>query len=94
MTKEDVLKIAKLANLEIQENEIEKFSIQLTEILGYLNKLSEVDTSQIDQEFTVIKDLKNRLQTQPLSTQTLETKEALKNAQNHTDKHFVTDAVL
>lgn len=45
LTKEEVEHIAKLARLHLTENEIEKFTTQLQNVLGYVDILNEVDTS-------------------------------------------------
>lgn len=44
----DVKKVAKLASLKINPADEEKFEKQLTEILGYVDKLSEVDTKNVE----------------------------------------------
>ena len=44
----DIKKIAKLANLKIKPEDEEKFEKQLNEILGYVEKLKEVDTKGIE----------------------------------------------
>ena len=44
LTKEEVLKIAKLS---FEEKEIEKFQIELNDILKYIDMLNEVDTSEV-----------------------------------------------
>ena len=48
LTKEEVLKIAKLSKLSFQEKEIEKFQIELNDILKYIDMLNEVDTSKVE----------------------------------------------
>lgn len=47
LTKEDVLHIAKLANLPIDDASIEKFRQQLTETLNYVENLDELDTKDV-----------------------------------------------
>ena len=47
LTKEEVLKIAKLSKLSFEEIEIERFQIELNEILKYIDMLNEVDTSKV-----------------------------------------------
>lgn len=42
-----VKKVAKLANLSIKEEDESKFEKQLVEILGYVEKLQEVDTTGV-----------------------------------------------
>jgi aspartyl-tRNA(Asn)/glutamyl-tRNA(Gln) amidotransferase subunit C len=48
ITREDVLRVAELAHLELSESEIEMFSRQLDSILSYSDKLNEVDTTQVE----------------------------------------------
>lgn len=48
LTREEVLHIAQLARLGLREDEIEKFQKQLSEILSYVDKLSEVKTENIE----------------------------------------------
>jgi|SRR5688572_22726046 aspartyl-tRNA(Asn)/glutamyl-tRNA(Gln) amidotransferase subunit C len=45
ITKDDVLKIAELARLELTHEETESFTVQLDSILGYIDQLNELDTS-------------------------------------------------
>jgi aspartyl-tRNA(Asn)/glutamyl-tRNA(Gln) amidotransferase subunit C len=48
ITREDVLRVAELAHLELTESEIEMFSRQLDSILSYSDKLNEVDTADVE----------------------------------------------
>ena len=48
ITKEDVKHVAKLARLELTEEEIEKYSTQLGSILEYVQQMNEVDTTGIE----------------------------------------------
>ena len=47
ITRADVLHVAKLARLELTEPEIEQMIRDLGQILGYVEKLSELDTNDI-----------------------------------------------
>ncbi len=47
ITKEEVLYVAHLARLDLDEESIEKFAGQIDEILGYIEKLNQVDTKDI-----------------------------------------------
>jgi len=47
ITKEQVLYVAQLARLDLDEASIEKFAGQIDEILGYIEKLNQVDTQNI-----------------------------------------------
>ncbi len=53
ITKKDILHIAKLCNIKIEESEISKFQNQLAQIIDYINILNEVDTEDIDSFFEV-----------------------------------------
>ena len=45
LTKEEILHLAKLANLQLSEEEIEKYRNQFIETLDYVKNLDELDTS-------------------------------------------------
>ena len=47
ISKEEVLYVAHLARLDLDEESIEKFAGQIDEILGYIEKLNQVDTQNI-----------------------------------------------
>ena len=49
LSKEEVLKIAKLSRLELTEEEIEKYTSQLSDVLAYVEKLNELDTDNVDE---------------------------------------------
>ena len=48
ISKEDVLKVAALANLELSEAEVDSYRGQLDDILTYIDKLNELDTSSVE----------------------------------------------
>ncbi len=48
ISREEVLHVAHLARLEFSEEEVELFTTQLADILNYVAKLNELDTSQIE----------------------------------------------
>ncbi|MSQ61064.1 MAG: Asp-tRNA(Asn)/Glu-tRNA(Gln) amidotransferase subunit GatC [Dehalococcoidia bacterium] len=47
LTRDQVLHIAKLARMGVEEAEIEKFQRQLSQILDHFARLSEVDTENV-----------------------------------------------
>ena len=49
--KQEVLKIARLARIELAEKEVEKFQKDLSSILDYFELLKEVNTDKIDPTF-------------------------------------------
>ncbi|MCS7227941.1 MAG: Asp-tRNA(Asn)/Glu-tRNA(Gln) amidotransferase subunit GatC [Endomicrobia bacterium] len=59
ITKQEVKHIAYLARLALSEEELELYSQQLEVILEYMDKLQEVDTTQISPLTNIIKMYKN-----------------------------------
>ena len=47
ITSEEVKKVAHLARLELNENEIQKHAQQLEKILGYIKQLEKINTENI-----------------------------------------------
>lgn len=45
---EQVRKVAKLARLDLTEAEVEEFTGQLSAILGYVEKMNELDTEDVE----------------------------------------------
>jgi len=48
ITRDDVVRVADLANLELSEAELETYRQQVDEILEYIGKLNELDTSKAE----------------------------------------------
>lgn len=93
ISEEDVLKIARLAKLELKPEEIKKFSIQLSSVISYVKKLDEVDTFNVAPTSHPIEDIKNRFMT-TANTRTLDVKEVLNNAKQTKDNYIVTTGVF
>ena len=49
ITKEEIIKIAKLSKLNVSENDLESYSKQISKILDYMSQLNKVDTENIDE---------------------------------------------
>jgi aspartyl-tRNA(Asn)/glutamyl-tRNA(Gln) amidotransferase subunit C len=47
LTRDDVLRIAELASLELTDAEVEVFTRQLAEILAYAQQVQEIDTTDV-----------------------------------------------
>lgn len=48
LSRDEVRKIARLARLGLTDDEVEKFSKQLSDILSYAKMIDEVDTSGVE----------------------------------------------
>ncbi len=58
LSKDDVLAVAKLSRLRLNEAQIERFKAQLSNVLGLFDEIKEVDTSEVV-ETSQITGLKN-----------------------------------
>jgi len=48
LTREDVLKLAKLSRLRLSDEEIEKYQAELSELIEYVEQLKNVDTDELE----------------------------------------------
>src|ERR1700757_4589170 len=54
ISKDAARHVAELSRLEFKEDELEKFTEQLGNILEYMEKLNELDTSRVEPTFHVL----------------------------------------
>lgn len=92
ITKSDVEKIAKLARIELDEAEKEKFTRQFEDILAFVNELQEVDTSDVE-EISQIAGLEN-VWSEDEAGKSLTNEQALKNAPASEKGYFKVKEVL
>lgn len=88
----DVKHVAKLANLPLTFEEEEKYSQQLSNILEYIEKLNQVDTSSVESTFNV--SGQSNVMREDLATACLSQEEALSNASKTKDGMFETKGVF
>jgi aspartyl/glutamyl-tRNA(Asn/Gln) amidotransferase C subunit len=56
ITREDVMRVADLAYLDLSESELETYRAQIDEILEYIGKLNELDTENVEPMAQVLAD--------------------------------------
>src|SRR5690242_11212652 len=56
ISREDVLRVAELAYLDLSERELETYRAQIDEILEYIGKLNELDTANVAPMAQVLAD--------------------------------------
>jgi len=88
----DVSHVAKLANLQVKEEEKDKFQKQLSSILQYVNKLKEVDTKNVEATSQVT-GLENVTREDEASL-SLSQDEALSNSKSTFNEMFKVKAIL
>jgi aspartyl-tRNA(Asn)/glutamyl-tRNA(Gln) amidotransferase subunit C len=55
LSRDQVLHVAKLARLELTEDEMERFSGELSKVLDYIDKISELDLENVPPTTHVVK---------------------------------------
>ena len=88
----DILKVAKLANLKLKDNEENELEGQLTSILGYIEKLKEVDTEGVE-ETSQVTNFEN-IEREDFTLPSLEQVTALSNANKKHEGFFEVEAIL
>lgn len=92
ITKDVVKNVARLANIDLNETELETFTKQIAEIIAYVDKLSELDTTGVN--FKSQTDLKNIFR-KDIAKTTFTSKDATSNRkQNSKDGYIVIKGVL
>lgn len=78
LSKSEVKKIANLARIEISDKEAEKYSSELSDILGFVEKLNEADTKGVE-PIAHITGAKNIVREDKVIEYSSETKEEIIN---------------
>ena len=86
MEKDTVEKVAKLARLNLTEEELKKFTPQLNEILKAFSLIDEVDTKNVQMSIQPVK-LADALR-EDIPKECLSIEEALKNTEHKKDNYF------
>ena len=92
ISKDDVIHVAELARLEFGEEELEKFTDQLGNILEYIEKLSELDTKGVEPTSHVL-DISTPLREDRVE-EWITAEEALQNAPEREDDFFPVPKVI
>jgi aspartyl-tRNA(Asn)/glutamyl-tRNA(Gln) amidotransferase subunit C len=85
-------KIAQLANIKIEDSEREMLKHDMTAILAWVDKLSEIDTSKVE-PITHMTSEKNRVR-KDVDKQNIPVEKALQNAKLKSDNYFVVPKVI
>jgi aspartyl-tRNA(Asn)/glutamyl-tRNA(Gln) amidotransferase subunit C len=90
--KETVEKVANLARLELAEDEKELMIKDMNKILGFMDKLNEIDTRGVE-PLVYMTDEVNNVREDEVKQQ-ITTAEALQNAPKHDDKYILVAKVI
>jgi aspartyl-tRNA(Asn)/glutamyl-tRNA(Gln) amidotransferase subunit C len=92
LTKKEISDIARLARLQLSEAELTLFSSQLSDILEYADRLSQVDLAQADEIAGILPDNAPLRDDIPGSSLSLE--QSLGNAASTEGRQFKVPPVL
>jgi len=92
ISKDDVMKVSELARLEVKEEELDKFTEQLGNILEYIEQLNELDTNNVEPTSHVL-DISTPLREDKV-VEWLNIEEVLQNAPETEDDFFVVPQVI
>lgn len=87
INKELLRKVAGVARLELTEEELEEFTPQFVELLGYFEKIKDVDTEGIELSCHPV-PLRNALREDEVA-ESLSNEDALKNSAHKQDGYFM-----
>lgn len=92
LTKGQVKHVAKLANLSLTSEEEEKYFVQLSETLDYVEQLNEIDTKNVEPTHSVtgLSNVMRSDETEPSLTQDA----ALQNAKGKENGFFKVKAIF
>jgi aspartyl-tRNA(Asn)/glutamyl-tRNA(Gln) amidotransferase subunit C len=93
ISKEEIEHIARLALIDLSEEEKETFSKQLNNILDYFQKLNELDTTNVEPTRHVIDGLKNVFR-EDIPRKSLSQEEALRNTSQKKDGFFKAPRII
>ncbi len=92
LTADQVRHVGKLANLTLSDQEVEKFSDQLSETLKFVEELNEINTKEVEETNSVtgLFNITRQDQTEPSLSQD----QALQNAKSKDGNSFKVKAVF
>jgi aspartyl-tRNA(Asn)/glutamyl-tRNA(Gln) amidotransferase subunit C len=93
LSRDDVLKLARLSRLMLTDEEVEKFRQELSSILEYVQVLNNVDTSSLEPTYQVT-GLNNVMRKDELRDYGYKTEDLLKNAPVVENNQFKVKRVL
>jgi len=93
LTKEDVLKLARLSRLHLSDEEVQSFAVDINAILDYVQQLQGVDLDEYEPTLQV-NNLKNVMREDEIIDYGVTPKQLLKNAPEQKDGHIKVKRML
>ena len=92
MDSQKVLGIAALARLEISQDQARVLAVQMDDILGYMDKLNELDTTSVEPMYTPVEHV-SVLRADVVRSE-LSREEVLRNAPENNGEYFVVPRIV
>src|SRR2546430_12219069 len=87
LSRDDVLKLARLARLTITDEEVEQYRKELSEILGYVEQFKQVDVSGLEPT-TQVTGLKNVMRADEVADYGVSPADLLRIVPKTQDRHI------
>ena len=92
ISRQDIKKVALLARLQLTDDELSKMTVELAQIVGYVDQLNEVDTNGIEPMAHAIETA--NVFRDDVVVASLPRDDALANAPHRDDRGYLVPAVL
>ena len=92
LTKEEVLHVANLARIKISDEELEKYRVELKQLLDEVEKINDVEG--YDEERMIAPWSDNTTLREDKSNDMLDPKEVIKNAPKHSGNYIEVPVVI
>ena len=92
MDSQKVLGIAALARLDISQDQARVLAVQMDDILGYMDKLNELDTTSVEPMYTPVEHV-SVLRADVVRSE-LSREEILRNAPENNGEYFVVPRIV
>jgi aspartyl-tRNA(Asn)/glutamyl-tRNA(Gln) amidotransferase subunit C len=93
LTKDDIIHLGKLANLQLNEEEMTSLQNQLSETLQFVENLHELDTENVAPTNHITNQKNIHFEDGTECTRMLTQDEALKNASEKKNKYFIVKRI-
>lgn len=93
VSRDDVVKLATLSSLQLPDDEVEGLAADIESILGYIEQLSELDTSGVEPTYQVT-DLENVMRDDVVQQSEVSREDLLALAKESVDNQIKVPKVL
>lgn len=90
--KQTITKVANLARIEVQENDVEELIIDMNKILTFMEKLNELDTNGVEPLVYMNRD--ENVWREDVVDQKISVEDGLKNSAVHNDSFFFVPKII